>query len=529
MFRLAHPTDLIKIGDITAWLREQLTGFDYVESLETEGFFQGLNAPDSSINILMGSRTFYEGWDSNRPNVINFVNIGMGEDAKRFILQAVGRGVRVQSWQGERRRFEELVEAFDDKYLFRRLRDLTLAPETLYVLGTNRAALQVVLEELQKGKPIAQQLLRLELNPDAGKRLLLVPEYRDHGIPLIDERAPSKFEVTPDDFAVLDGYGKAVVDDRILLLAHGTQPKKVQHFRRSLDDSDTYYAKQSARAYRNLEVMVGRALAYFGLRSKELDRLRALNDKDIVHYRQLAVDKEHAEEIQRRVDQVLFSQTPEGTRQKQEIEARFRQGEFDFTEAARQMESRGLTGCATYKDELTLEYLANHYYLPVIYSTHDRIEYIQHIIDADSEVRFLNKLRDYIKKPDSVLRHVDWWMFSKLNHYLDKPFIPYYDPKQNRIARFIPDFIFWGKKNDAYTILFVDPKGMENQDWERKAEGYLRLFEEGGQPRIYETQNVKVQVRLFFFTRDRNLAAEGGFKRLWMDQPHTLFRTAFNL
>jgi type III restriction enzyme len=44
----------------------------------------------------MGSRSFYEGWDSNRPNVANFINIGVGTDARKFILQSVGRGVRIE-------------------------------------------------------------------------------------------------------------------------------------------------------------------------------------------------------------------------------------------------------------------------------------------------------------------------------------------------------------------------------------------------------------------------------------------------
>ena len=70
------PFALIKIGDISGWLKESLTGFDAIETLEDESFFAQLNQPDSPINILMGSRSFYEGWDSNRPNVINFVNIG---------------------------------------------------------------------------------------------------------------------------------------------------------------------------------------------------------------------------------------------------------------------------------------------------------------------------------------------------------------------------------------------------------------------------------------------------------------------
>jgi type III restriction enzyme len=525
-----RPFALIKIGDVTGWLRKELTGFEFIETFETESFFKGLNTSDSSINILMGSRTFYEGWDSNRPNVINFVNIGVGEDAKKFILQSVGRGVRVQSWQGERRRFEELSDLFDDKKKFRQLRDLSVYPETLYVLGTNRDALQMVLGELKKQKPLVQDFLNLELNPDASKRLLLVPEYRDLGVPLIEERAPSKFEIATNDFDLLQNYGDAVADDRVLLLAHGALPKKVQYFRKSLEESDTYFYKHSTRTYRNLEVMTGRVMDYFGLRAKELDRIRALDGDDIVHFRRMAMDKPHAEEIQRRVDRVLFSQTPAGIEERRQIETQYNQGEFDFAEAARLMEDRGLTGRQTYNDDLALEYLANHYYLPVIYSLGKRVDYIRHIIDTESEVRFLKRVQEYIKKTECVLRQLDWWMFSKLDQYLDTPFIPYYDPKQNRIARFIPDFLFWGQKGNSYTILFVDPKGMEQIDWERKVDGYRGLFESPtGELRTFSHERLQVSVRLSLFTKDRNVCPEGNYKRFWMDNPAALFKTAFGL
>jgi len=188
---------------------------------------------------------------------------------------------------------------------------------------------------------------------------------------------------------------------------------------------------------------------YFGLRAEELDSIRVLDDDDIIHFRHMSVDKPHKEEIQRRIDRVLFSQTPGGLVAKKAIEQRYQQGDLDFSEAARLMEDQGLTGRQTYNDDLAVQYLANHYYLPVIASHGKRLEYIRHIIDTDSEVRFLDGLCDYIKKADSVLRSLDWWMFSKLDQYLDDPYIPYYNPKQNRVARFIPDFIFWGRRGDA--------------------------------------------------------------------------------
>ena len=88
-----QPFALIKIGDISGWLKEELEGYEVMEGYEDESFFCRLNEDNSPINILMGSRTFYEGWDSNRPNVIPNINIGTSTEAKKFILQSVGRGV----------------------------------------------------------------------------------------------------------------------------------------------------------------------------------------------------------------------------------------------------------------------------------------------------------------------------------------------------------------------------------------------------------------------------------------------------
>ena len=182
------------------------------------------------------------------------------------------------------------------------------------------------------------------------------------------------------------------------------------------------------------------------------------------------------------------------------------------------MEDQSLTGRANYNEELGIEYLAQHYYLPTLYSSKGRkLEYLRHIIDVESEIKFLALLLDHVKKPDCKLKDLDWWMFAKLDQYLDVPFIPYYSPTQNRMARFIPDFIFWGRKDSQYKVLFLDPKGMENQDWERKTEGYRELFEEKGKSRSFHVDDLDVEVHLCLFTRDRNPAAEGGFKKFWKD------------
>lgn len=140
----------------------------------------------------MGSRSFYEGWDSNRPNVITFINIGTGTDARKFVLQSVGRGTRIEPLRGKRRRLASLVNAGEiDDLLFQQAKPFLPAIESLFIFGTNRTALESVFKELdqEKDKPEGVEIA-LEVNPVARDgRLLLVPTYRIADRPLIEQRA----------------------------------------------------------------------------------------------------------------------------------------------------------------------------------------------------------------------------------------------------------------------------------------------------------------------------------------------------
>ena len=166
--------------------------------------------------------------------------------------------------------------------------------------------------------------------------------------------------------------------------------------------------------------------------------------------------------------------------------------------------------------------------MPVLYSKSARAEYIRHIIDTESEAQFLRALREYTRKSDNLLRKLDWWMFCKLDQYLDSPHIPYYDPKENRIARFIPDFIFWAQKGSEYTICFVDPKGAELIDWQRKVDGYRSLFESpAGKTKGFTQDETNVRLMLALFTKDRNELPDNEHKRFYFDSIASLVSDNF--
>ncbi len=56
--------------------------------------FQAISETNSSINILIGSKKFIEGWNSWRVSSMGLMNMGKSEGAQ--IIQLFGRGVRLK-------------------------------------------------------------------------------------------------------------------------------------------------------------------------------------------------------------------------------------------------------------------------------------------------------------------------------------------------------------------------------------------------------------------------------------------------
>jgi hypothetical protein len=165
-----------------------------------------------------------------------------------------------------------------------------------------------------------------------------------------------------------------------------------------------------------------------------------------------------------------------------------------------------------------IKHIAQHYYLPVVLSDSERIDYIRHIIKTPSEVNFILDLEKSLSRPDSMFNQFDWWFFSKLDASLDEVYIPYYDRERNRIAQFKPDFIFWLKKGQNYWIIFLDPKSRTYTDYEWKVDDFRKLFEENGHPKNFDYNGLKVKVGLFLRTDDRSKVADA-YRSYWIDSP----------
>ena len=66
------------------------------ESEFSGSLFHEINKPHSTVNLLIGSKKFTEGWSSWRVSTMGLMNVGKGEGAQ--IIQLFGRGVRLKGY-----------------------------------------------------------------------------------------------------------------------------------------------------------------------------------------------------------------------------------------------------------------------------------------------------------------------------------------------------------------------------------------------------------------------------------------------
>jgi len=512
-----RPFALIKIGDISGWLKEELAGYEVQERFEDESYFENLNREDSDINILMGSRGFYEGWDSNRPNVINFINIGMGEDAKKFILQSIGRGVRIEPITNKRKRLLQIYNAKEiDENLFNKIKDKVLPIETLFIFGTNRSALVTVVQELEKErKREGEAQLSLFENYEARKHKLLVPTYKSADSPILKTGEPIKFEISTNDFEILKKFNEFILDDRIFLMRYNTEPTKIELLRESLNTQNNF--KFGEKSFKNVDLLIQRFFDYLSVIPKEFDKLKEL-EEEIKHFKNIRVYLKDISEIQKKIEAVRQFKDPSVL--ERGLKERYKREEItleQYTEGIKESARMVREERVAYQGkQLRIKHIANHYYLPLILSDDEKINYIKHIIKTSSEVKFINDLEDYLSKSANKFKTFDWWLFSKLDESLDEVYIPYYNPNVNKISGFYPDFIFWFKKGDNYFIVFVDPKGTEHTSAYRKIDGYKVLFEEDGKEKVFSHKGFKVRIKLLLRPEDVSKAL-AEYKQYWFD------------
>ncbi|OOQ27357.1 DEAD/DEAH box helicase family protein [Helicobacter pylori] len=476
---------LIRIGDITEWICEKLKSVKVVSknlSFKEESYFSQIDK--SSINILVGSRTFDTGWDSTRPSVILFLNIGLDDDAKKLVKQSFGRGVRIESVKNQRQRlaYLEIDEAIKDS-----LKPNAAMLETLFVIPTNYASLEAILkfqkESENKGENRGSwHEIKLEKTPI--KHALFVPCYRKEQTNALKIPPSASFKMSEKNFKDLKEYFHLMSEKHFILKHEIYNPKDYTLLKDMIQTA--HFKKVSTWHYKDLDYMISEIKGKLYPNQKvPKDEFNALDSEKIVHFKRIKVRADKKEELVKKIQEVKEYAPLD----KETLRTKIAQGEIDIDNIDKHKQDR------TFKvDDAELLKLKEHYYTPLIKAKN--CDWLKHVVKVKSESDFLEELQktETIK---TLQENYDFWAFSKIDEHLDNLFIPYID---NGAAerRFFPDFIFWLQKGGTQIICFIDPKGTEHTSSLRKADPYKNLFKD----KVFNSKNdpnLKIKVVLKFY------------------------------
>ena len=504
------PFALIRIGDTSQWKKNLLRGYDETESIQEKSFFEKLD--QNQITILMGSRKFTEGWDTNRPNVINFINIGSRE-AKKYVMQSIGRGVRIEPISDRRRRLSH-INLQDAKTKFMSpLEDKVAAIETLFLFATYRADIESVLDGIKEAGesdfiPLPGFDTAARPVGDGGQLPLLVPEYKE----VVDDSVRPPFVMSASAQKRFKEWVKAT-SDSVFVVRDGLGAGEIRALRDTVKNGKKIReSDEKVHAEHDLADLQDRVVSHNAQKTKISESVKALDEEnDIVHFRNIRVRGQHAEALGKVVEGVKEQAAKhEKVLAKLPAEDRGDYERFKIEETYQGAAGQGMVRFAR---------IVGHYYLPMILWENEKPDYMQHIISAESEIRFVNQLDRWIgKNPQEAGKWT--WMFSKIDESIDQVHIPYYD---NTPRKFFPDFVFWLWRGNEYRIVFVDPKTPTYAAAYQKIIGYKRLFEAKENPRVFRHQKKQVRVELLMYKPPDAPPVLTGYEQYWIDNPARIF------
>lgn len=481
------PFLLLNIGSIREWEKEYIVklGVESGEDL-SQSYFDSINEMSSPINIMMGSKVFNEGWDSNRVNIISFINIG-SRNAKKYVLQTIGRGVRIEPFSNFRQRFYKSEIEYNKKEY---LKEFCGCLETLFIMATDSEAIREILKGIESFKTI-NSIKGFKINRDFEP--LLVPQYKD------SENLNKIYKMSDIDFENINEYIESF-DEDVLLLSEGIEREDLG-----------FSSVQKIRNKQDIEIVGNTKNLQPQNAIKTIDNFFHSYDKDLKEFKNLTDEISHFEKFSSNLDLIIINEINKKIKElvnsgeiksEEELKSDLKLNKItleEYTEAIKS-NAKNIKKQEVYGYELNAE-LSKHYYNPLIIDEKNKGN-IVYAIRHKSEKEFLKDLQSYLSKTNNELKNYKWH-FCRLVENVDNIFIPYFDEKSQEIRNFYPDFIFWIKKNEEFIILFIDPKGVEIGviNAENKLQGFKNIFEN----KNLEYQGHKVKARLIYYNKETNI------------------------
>ena len=254
---LAPYFGVINVGDGKELVKMlQAKGFVCeVKAFGTASLFASINAPDSNINILIGSKKFTEGWSSWRVSVMGLMNVGRSEGSE--IIQLFGRGVRLKGYRFSLKRSKMLDACYQDTTVPQSLSTI----ETLNIFGVRADYMETFKAYLEdEGLPTNEMdyekiEIKTSLSAALAKANLTLPKVADGYnfkqaavVEPADEAVMKRIRVKLDRYPKVDlMHSKNVATAYTANIHRGEL--SAQHLR-LIDWTEVYFALQRMKAER---------------------------------------------------------------------------------------------------------------------------------------------------------------------------------------------------------------------------------------------------------------------------------------
>ena len=458
---------VINIGDVPSYIKnlekEKDDDLKVQDDNFTKSLFQAIADPASSINILIGSKKFIEGWNSWRVSSMGLMNMGKSEGAQ--IIQLFGRGVRLKGKGYSLKR-----EDSGAPYWLRAL-------QTISIVGLNASYINRFLVEIENE----------------------VPDYTEFPIELVFNH-PEDWDQQIMTFKTEEGWSfkeKIIelkyipeVAARVNIDMRNRVSKAVSGFNSSVTDDSSGYRVNFLQPY----------LDFINYQSLTIEANRY---KLIKGYNNLMISKTAIEEVIRSSAYYVYSHPgqfglPEAINGKVQDIAGFiikdyinkfysdkeksfltqhltydmldRTSRIDMFPASQRMIVKVPKQYASVVDELTADiqqlhlkdsriipslHFSNHLYSPI--ASWEKGEKYNEIKTVpvrlnQGERDFMQQLRTYIESGNERFKDKEVFILRNLSQKGLGFFI--------ESSSFFPDFIVWVLEPNKQHIYFIDPKGI---------------------------------------------------------------------
>ncbi len=462
---------LIYIGDTSKFkklVEEDDAGITLEEDAINDSLFDGINEPETTIEILIGAKKFMEGWNSWRVSNMGLLNIG--RKAGSEIIQLFGRGVRLRGKDFTLKRSSALDGSHPEH--------LPLL-ETLNIFAVRANYMSQFREYLEKEGVETEGDVELPLpiltNDDFLKQGLVVPRipddrsFADEADVLLEVDPDIRvhvdmslklqtFESGSDGFtatAVKTGRERTIPDESLRLvdwervyldLLEYKERKGMQNLAIRPDLPRAIFAKKEpSRLYSVVaddavvqpDTFAGTSL----LNEAVLTVLRKYTDK-FYRVKQERWDSDH----------MVYKTLDGDDANFQDYTVKVAKGEAKLIEAIQKLIYEADSVYRQDLRELPSIHFDRHLYQPLLIERGDKVRSNPPGL-KDSEKQFVDDLRTYCREErDGALSDTEVYLLRNLSRGKG---IEFFEKRG-----FYPDFILWIKTDDRQRIVFVEPHGM---------------------------------------------------------------------